>query len=543
MQNEANQGQVLPFARSAEYLRRLAVKQREARRPLQALELLRLSLSKSPDDPETLRELAATYADMHCPELSNRALFSLFSAESVAPECLYAAGCNFFTMQMFDCARDCIVLALQKKPDAPFVAQAIDIIDEIDEELHGASVPESRINRRIGRALDALERGNALLATRLMRRVLSLERLNGSAHALLSFALLASDDAEGALEAARYALRCSKEDIRVLSAMAAALHSVGSKSAAAKFLARAVDKIAVDDDVQLICHTACQMEAHACVRSVLLPLEAETPYADELLHLTAIACYNLGEKDEAIRRWKLLRRIDPMDAVAEYMLRLAEEGALPPTLRYERRLPLAETLRRLSTLRGWVQEGAEAFRARWTEGDALERLLRWGLSSDEPGVPQAMMGILATLGDARARAALRDVLSDSGASGATKHGALAALFLAGSKGPHHALMDGRLTLVHVSKADQQQKDQHLEAMARFVLKRVSPASGDEETRVRTLCALAVRQPGILASSLRARAVEFVFRRERGESVTFDAKRDLRRKLERFARRLVKEGTT
>lgn len=73
MANET-MGRVLPFARSAAYLQRLADKQRAQGHLLQALELLRMSRQKEPEMLETTMEMAETYALMRCPALSNRLL-------------------------------------------------------------------------------------------------------------------------------------------------------------------------------------------------------------------------------------------------------------------------------------------------------------------------------------------------------------------------------------------------------------------------------------------------------------------------------------
>lgn len=541
MENETTMGQVIPFARSAEYLRRLAVKQRTRGKPVQALELLRLSLKKAPNDAGVVMELAETYAEMQCPSLSNRALFSLLKDESVAPECLYGAGCNFYAIQMPDCARDCLVLYLQKRPDGEFAPEAVDLIETIDGTAEEGSPLEARITRRMSRALDSMDEDRPHLAARQIRRVLSLERHNGGAHALLAFALLGANDTAGALEAARFAMRCSREDIRALCAMAAALKANGSHDAARLFLNRAVSRIENDEDTQLVCQTACEMGDHACVRKVLSKLMPESPLNDELLHLFASACQNAGDTEEAMRCWRLLRRIDPMDTVAEYRLARAEDGTLLREIPYARQAPLAETLARLSLLRGWVQEGADALLARWADGDEVEKLLRWGLSSTEHGVPQAMMGVLTTIGDARAQAALRDMLCDAGIADALKHSALAALCLMGVKGPFYALISGRLTIVHVSRAESTQADPHLNALLLSVKRRMGPLTGDEEARALSLCRAAAEMPGVHGASFRVRAVELALRRLRGEAVKMSAKPAQRRRLERSVRRILKEA--
>ncbi len=541
MENEATMGHVLPFARSADYLRKLAVKQRALGKPVQALEMLRLSQRKAPRDVQTTIELAETYAGMQCPTLSNRALFTLLKDDDVAADCFYGAGCNFYMMRMADCARDCLVMYLQKRPDGKFASEAVDMIETVDADLRMESTIETRLNRRIERVLDSLDAGKPRLAARQVRRALALERRNSGVHALLAFAMLGADNAKGALSAARHAMRCCRDDIRALCAMAAALKANGAAQAAEAFLQRAIDRIENDEDAQLVCQTACEMGEHGFVHSVLLKLEAETPFSDELLHLLASACHNIGQRDEAIRRWKLLRRIDPMDSIAEYRLRLAEENLLPEVIPYQRQVTLEETLERLSRLRVWVQEGGKALWKRWENGDELERLLRWGLTSPEPGVPQAMVGVLSTIGDEKARTVLRDLLCDVASADSLKHTALAALCVMDAKGPFYALIGGRLTLVHVSKADPKVSDPHLDALIRAVKKRLEPLTEEEDAQVASLCRFAVKQAGAMSTAFRARGVELAVRWMRGEKVSLSVRPVLRRKLERYSRRIMKEA--
>jgi len=539
MEREMTMGQVLPFARSAEYLRRLAVRQRELGKPLKALELLRLSLAKAPGDARAMMEMAETYAEMQCPALSNRLLFSLLMDKEIAPECFYGAGCNFYAMQMPESARDCLVLYLQKRPGGPYAPEAVELIESIDKEQEAGGGLETRVNRRIDRVLLSLDVDKPRLAARQIRRAIALEKRNSGTYALQAFALLAARDPKGALEAARFSARLQPTNIRAACAMAAALKANRADSAARAFLGRAVARIESDEDAQLVCQTACEMGEHETVRNVLRRIEAESPYSDELLHLLASASFNAGEPDEAMRCWRLLRRIDPMDTAAEYRLKLAEERRLKAPVPYSRQMPLTETLSCLSRLREWVQEGEASLRRRLAEDDGLEKVLRWGLSSEEAGIPQAMLGVITTMDGPACQAMLRDMLCDADAPDDLKHGALAALCVMGAEGPFYALIHDRLTLVHVSKVEQGGEDPHMDTLASVVARRLGPLSKEEERRVRMLCSLSLKYPGVVGASLRARAVEVAFRRMRGEAVALSIRPSDRRKMDRYVRKIMR----
>lgn len=541
MEKEATMGRVLPFARSADYLRKLAQKLREQGKNVQALELLRISLKQEPGDAQGVMDLAETYAQMQCPSLSNRALFSLLKDEDIGPECFYGVGCNYYAMHVYGCARDCLVLYLNKHPDGPYVPEALDLIETIDSEaeISGGDL-EARITRRMERALDSMDADKPMLAVRQLRRVLSLEKRNGGAHALMAFALLNAGEAKAALDAARNAMRCNRRDIRALCALSAALKANGSAEVAHTFLQRAMDQIENEEDLQLVCQTACEMGEHSFVKALLTRMEAQSPYADELLHLSACACYNTGDTEEAKRKWRLLTRIDPMDSIAEYRLKTASEDGAPATFSYQRQVPLTETLARLSRLRGWVQEGAEALTRRFEEGEELERLLRWGLTSPESGVPEAMMGVLSTFTNQHALGALKDLLCDAVCPDTVKHSALAALCMMGESGPYYALIGGRLTMVRVSKTGSAHEETYVNTLENNIMQRLLPLTRHEKEQVQRLYKIAMGLPGTMTASMRIRAVELAFRKLRGETVTYSVKAAQRRKLERHTRRIIRE---
>lgn len=540
MENNKAMGHVIPFERSAEYLRRLAARKVSAGKPLAALELLRLSQRKAGGDAPTQFDIALIYAQIHCPQLSNRALFPLFDDEELGPESLYRAGCNFYAMRMEKSARDCLVLYLQKQPDGRFAPDAVDMIEAVDGDERMISAQDFRINRRTNRALSALTDGRPLLAARLIRRVLALEKKNSGAYALLSFALLACDKKEEGLAAARRALRLSGEDIRALCAMAASLKAVGSAEAAKAFLRRAVLSVENEEDGEFVCRTACDMGAHALARDVLRKMEGAMPLSDELLHLLAAVSYNTGNKDEALRCWRLLRRIDPKDMIAEHRLKSAEAGTLELPLSYQREIPQKEVLERLTRLRTLVQEGVGGLNEQWRENELLERLIRWGLCAPQPGIAEAMMGLLTTIQAEGATAPLLDLLPDATIPDDRKRNALAALCLMGAGGPHYAVIGERITLVHVSRAEKGKNDGQAEMLAQHVRRRLGRLTRNEEAMLLPLCRAACAQERGMSAMFRLRGVEMALLYASGKYSHTGAYTEQHRRLMRFARRIIKE---
>ena len=314
MQKET-MGQLLPFAQSAQTLRRFAGKHTAQGNDLQAVELLRLSMQRGAADDETALSLAEAYASLQCYTLSNRLLIPRIASPEVGERCLFGAACNMMSLGMTECARDCAVMYLHDYPDGDWAPDAVEIVEACEEPEEKLPDAQERVEKRVQRALNALNEDKPGLAVRLLGRALTVGRRDSGVHSLLAFALLARGDAKGAVSAARQALRLAKGDLRAQCAMAAALYAVGTKNAARSFLDRAASAVRDEDEAMLVCHTACEMDAPEVVVSVLRETENDAPYSDELLHLMACAYYNAGNREEATRRWKLIRRVNPADAV------------------------------------------------------------------------------------------------------------------------------------------------------------------------------------------------------------------------------------
>ncbi len=540
MRNE-KMGQLLPFAQSAQALRRFAGKHRAQGNDLQAVELLRLSLQKDANDAETALSLAEAYAAIQCYALSNKILFPLIDDDTVGEACLFGIGCNMMSMGLELCARDCFVMYLQKYPDGASVQEAVEMLESCDEAEEPLSPRQQRVEQRVDRALRALDAERPALAVRFLRRALTLCGRDSGIYALFSFALLALPDPKQALEAAKHAVSIDREDLRARCALAIALYKNGAKNNGVAFLEQAAAAVQDEREAILVCHVACEMDAPQVVLDVLADTLAGAPYSDDVLHLAACAQYNNGNLEEAIRCWKLLRRIDPLDTVAEYRLEAAQQGTLPTKLPYVRQTPLEETLARLSRLRKLVLEGPQAMQEQLEnkEGE-LEKLLSWALTSDEAGVCATAVSVLMTLSGRRAEALLLSVLCDVDASWTLKHEALAALCVMGVKGPFYVVIDGRMTLVRVSRGQERPSLAH-ENMLYSVMKQRTGASGEKEKKaLRALCRAVLENGAIVGGATRMRTVAAAYALLRQESVDLPKKTKDRRKLLRVARRLAAE---
>lgn len=533
-------GRVLPFARSAAQVRRLADRQQEQGNALVALELLLLSRQRDAQDRETALSLAEMYADMRCWIASCDAYFTLIDDDAYAPEAFFGLGRNYFDMRLYALSRDCFVMALQRRPDAMFAPDAVEMLDAMEAAERPPHPAGDRLQRRVGRVLDALADGRPRLAANLMRRVIALDGKSSGILSLHALTLLAAGEAADALAVARRAYRADRFDLRALCALASALHVCGSEEAARSFLLRAAQGAAGDDDAHIVYDTACELEAHDVLVSLLAQAETEAPYAEDMLYLLAQAYYNTGRHEEAYRRWRLIRRIRPMETLASYYLDQAEKDLLPAVLPYTRSVPPQETVRRLRTLYEWTSEGQESLLARWREDERMEALARWGLSTYEPAIVQVMGGLLLTVNDARARAVLQSFLYDLDAPDTLKHGVLAALHAMGVPSPLYAITAERLAVVDVTRMRPEAEARRARAVERAAVRLLMPQTDEETQYIQALCARAEGHIGQAGRRQAARAVMeaycAAYRRPLPASSTYPG----RRKACRLGRRIRKE---
>ena len=155
MQKET-MGQLLPFAQSAQTLRRFAGKHTAQGNDLQAVELLRLSMQRGAADDETALSLAEAYASLQCYTLSNRVLIPRISSPEVGERCLFGAACNMISLGMTECARDCAVMYLHDYPDGDWAPDAVEIVEACEEPEEKLPDAQERVEKRVQRALNAL---------------------------------------------------------------------------------------------------------------------------------------------------------------------------------------------------------------------------------------------------------------------------------------------------------------------------------------------------------------------------------------------------
>ncbi|MDR1599288.1 MAG: hypothetical protein LBS11_05390 [Oscillospiraceae bacterium] len=519
-------GQVLPFARSAKTLHARALSQRKGRQWMEAAELLRRASEQEPGNEQVLVDLAQTYAQIGCNALANRVLLRVLHDNPERKDLLYDMGVNFFSMQSWPQAHDCLSLYIRGCPTGKSRREANDLI------LYLYMQQNSRVERRIQRATSAYADGKRSLASRLMKRTFALSPLNGDAHAVAAFLRLSDGDAKAALTLARQAYKLDHHNTRALCAMVVSLSQLGSRSAAMKFLQRAVAESESEAERVMVVHTACEIEAYSNALAMLQTLTSEQPLEPTLTHLLAVCYCHAGREKDALPLWARLRRIDPDDTVADYCFEALREAIANQTEfrpSHIRAVPMDETLRRLGRIRELADGDVDTLQDVWSGREEIRRLVSWGLNQPEPRIRAVMLGLLRVAGDDYARAMLRDALISVEQPDAVKQLYLEALYEMGDPGPHYVTNAQGFSIAFVQAAQTAPlSNPHGRALKKLAA-RLRREFGDVSATLEAVWQRLLREEGEIADTDSwVAALEWEFRERMGQHESPAERRVMRR---------------
>ncbi|MDR2656749.1 MAG: hypothetical protein LBB86_02865 [Oscillospiraceae bacterium] len=519
-------GQVLPFTRSAKELHARALTQRKGKQWMKAAELLCRAAEQDPQNEQVLIDLAQTYAQIGCSALANRVLLRVLHNNSERKDLLYDMGVNFFSMQSWPQAHDCLSLYIRSCPTGKSRREANDLI------LYLYMQQNSRVERRIQRATSAYADGKHSLASRLMKRTFAVSPLNGDAHAVAAFLQLSDGDAKSALNLARQAYKLDHRNTRALCAMVVSLSQLNSRSAAVKFLQRAVDEAESEAERIMVVHTACEIEAYTHALSLLQTLTNEQPLEPTLTHLLAVCYCHAGREKDALPLWARLRRIDPEDTIADYCFEslrasIARQEEFRPS--HIRAVPMDETLRRLGRIRELADGDVETLQNVWRERDEIRRLVSWGLNQQEPRIRSVMLGLLRVAGDDHARWMLREALISIEQPDSIKQSYLEALYEMGDPGPHYVTNSQGFSVALVQAAESVPLSSPDERMLKKLAARLRIEFGDVSDTLEAVWQRLLREEGEIADTDSwISALEWVFRERMGRKESPAERRVMRR---------------
>ena len=405
---------VVPFDRSAAYVRHRALKNLRDNNPVDALELMRHAVEYSPDNQEYLLDLAEMYCEMGLHEQSNRILLDMLAGRDAPAECYYGLALNQFGRNELESARQALSLYESLASDGEYLEDAGGLRAEMD--FYDAM--RKPMNRKVGRAehisgraCDALKADDPERACRLFRRSLEMRPNQPEMRALYAMALrLCGDEAE-ALRQAGICARDPGESVRALCVAAQVFWLCGRRAEARSLADRAIAQHPAGVELRLMIFALSEMEMYEEAGDAVKAALREAPLDKALLHLRAVTLHRTGAPDsQAEAFWLRILRIDPEDSVARFYHDAASRGALNEVgceLTYE--VPGAEFRRRMVCIADCLGRGLEYAVERWRTDREFRSLLIWAAGNGEESCGRAAVMIIASAGDPESESTLREL--------------------------------------------------------------------------------------------------------------------------------------
>ena len=422
---------IVPFERGADFIHQRAMKNLRDNNIVEALELMRSAVEKSPENDDYRLELAQLLCDAGCPLSSNRLLLDMLARNSNTDECLYGLAINQLNMNNPEVARKLLRMCKTASTNADLCDQVEQLSGELDmyEALNRPS------NRRMERASaitdEACERMRSediTGAIALFKRAIEMDSKQMDIHALLGMAYMMNGDTDKAINCATTAAMNCGSNIRTLCVAAQVFVMAEIDEKAHELLNRAIEADADVMERRMLVFSLFEAgmyeEALGVARSSLI----EIPCDKLMLHSMAVISLNIDAgSDTAEKYWKRIMRIDPEDTVAEYYLKAAQENRLKPEeLTCEYQVPRNELMRRYLLIAETLNHDLFTVAESWRSDDEFRRLISWCLLSGDMRFRDAAITLLASIDDEEAQSQLREYLmrADSGLDTIARVGAM-----------------------------------------------------------------------------------------------------------------------
>lgn len=402
---------VVPFDRSPEFMHHRALKNMRDNNAMDALQLLRSAVERSPENSEYRLDLAELYCEMGCHEQSSRLLLDMLARDDAPDECYYGLALNLLGMNDMPGARRALLKYETKAPKGALKQNARRLADEI-EIFKALSRP---MNRRAHRAmcvadhaLDLMRLEDFKRARRLFERCLTLDPTLNEMRALYAMDLILLNEKDKAVAEAQRAINTAPS-VRAMCVAAQVFNMAGESARSSAVINAAIKEHPTDVELRMLLYSLCELSMHSEVAEQARRALIETPYDRQLLHMRAVALSKSGADSLLSERiWRRIMRIDPNDTIAAYYHAAAAKGEIKPeALQYAYAVPHAEAERRLKYIAEKLELGFPALEKLWKNDAVFKKTLLWCASSEEPQFSRAAYTVLAALSDDEAEGALR----------------------------------------------------------------------------------------------------------------------------------------
>lgn len=406
---------VVSFERSSAYVHHRAMVNRRENNPVDALELMRRAVERSPENREYRLDLAELYCEMGCHEQSNRLLLDMLADADAPAECFYGLALNQLGMNDLEGAKQSLRLYRQREPsgahaqDVSRLASELDIFDAMNRPA----------NRRLYRAMriadnacTALQEGDLEQSKRLFERSLAMSSEQYEMRAMYAMALMMSEEDDAALREAKRASDGFPPSVRAICVASQVFATLGKKQLARDLLLKVVKERPEGVELRLLIFSLGELEMHEEIAECSRLALQETPYDRHLLHVRAAALYHTGTPAGQVERfWQRILRIDPEDSVALFYQHACASGDLaasPPGYAYQ--VPEEECRRRTVWLSQQFKGGLTAAQERWSQDENFRRTVLWAAQFEDDKLRRAAVTVIAAMDDEKAHSLIRSLM-------------------------------------------------------------------------------------------------------------------------------------
>ena len=409
---------IVPFERNADYIYNRAMKNLRDNNVVDAIELMRHAINKTPDNQKYKLDLAEMYSEIGYHEQSDRLLLDVAAKGDAPAECFYTLAVNRVNENDLAGAKRALesykirTIGYEPMPQAELLDSELEFYGALDS---GLDRKQRRAYRMAENACELLRREDMFGARRLFERSLNIMPLHSDTRALYAMVLMLCGEDDNARSEARKAIAGKDATIRSMCVAANVLSNVGAYDEAVGVIRKIIDIKPRNNELRMLIYAMCEMNMYTeLMDSVRLALQ-ETPYDKLLMHIMAVSVLkNGGSLEEASNFWLRILRIDSEDTVAGFFHDSAAAGILESDeLNYEYQVPEKEREARLKYIVSKLGGGIENISKTWNEEPRFRMMLQWALSTGETQFVYVAMAVYAAIDDENAVSLLREALYNS----------------------------------------------------------------------------------------------------------------------------------
>ncbi len=373
---------VVSFERKASFLHERALKNKKSGREADALELMRQAVRKEPENTRYQLDLAMLLSEMGLFEQASMAIEKVLLSGNMPPECLYAMGMIQYSRGDVSKAER-LIRAYTEMGEGERIAEAKRLIDEILIAKE-AMLPDRktlRAMRCVDRACRMMTAGDHAGAEKMFLLAMRMNDSSPEVHALyaMNLHMWGKDDAAlTELERAHEdSEKYSSGMLRVQCISAQIFASMGRRDKAQDAIDAAVMEEAQGHDLRLLLNAMFESGYHERVREYLPRALSDAPYDKILLHALSVSAYHLNlPEEEILSGWKRIERMDPLDPVCKYYIRLSNDKNKYP-ISYVYRMPPEEMMNRAKVIMNAMFMGDDRLKEIWETDEEFRNIVNW----------------------------------------------------------------------------------------------------------------------------------------------------------------------